>query len=96
MKKILRNTMLMLPVTMIAAEAQPTPTEPTTFRIPRIETASTGYKLDGKLTDKVWEKAAMIQKFDHVSFNGKMSNKPVKSKTTVKMFSLPKQLIAEM
>ena len=78
--------MLMLPVTMIAAEAQPTPTEPTTFRIPRIETASTGYKLDGKLTDKVWEKAAMIQKFDHVSFNGKMSNKPVKSKTTVKMF----------
>ncbi len=85
MKNKLRNTLLALPVAMLAAET-PAAAPADTFIIPRIETASTGYKLDGSLNDKVWQNAAIIPNFTHVRFGEKISDKTISSKTTVKMF----------
>lgn len=57
------------------------------FTIPRVETASTGYKLDGKLNDKVWAKAAVIPEFTSIKFKDKSIAKgPIKNKTSVKLF----------
>ena len=53
-------------VLMAAAAEEPN------FIIPRVETASTGWKLDGKLDDKVWKKAADISDFKPAKLKNKL------------------------
>jgi len=80
MKKTLFSTLLGVSLAALAVESD-------TFAIPRIETASTGYKLDGQLTDKVWENAALIENFVSIRFNDKaVSAETIKNQTSVKMF----------
>ena len=84
MKKALRNVLLGVSIAAIAAEAE---AQSHNFVIPRVETASSGYELDGKLTDKVWEKAALISDFVPAGFSGKTPPaSPVKNRTSVKVF----------
>lgn len=72
---------LILPLAAMAAE----PVIPEKdFTIPRIEHGSSEFKLDGKLNDKVWEKAASIDGFSHVG--KKSSGKAVINQTSVKVF----------
>ena len=61
MKKKLLSLLAGVSVCSFAAEMAPS------FTIPRVETASTGYRLDGKLNDKVWGKAAEIPEFVSIS-----------------------------
>ncbi len=84
MKKTLRNVLLGVSIAAIAAKAE---AQSLNFVIPRVETASSTYKLDGKLTDKVWEKAALIRDFVPAGFSGKAPPaSPVKNRTSVKVF----------
>lgn len=83
MKKALPSVLLCLSLAAFAA-AQGTAGK--SFVIPRVETASTGYKLDGLLNDKVWEKAALIPDFTATAFSGKTPSKTVVNQTSVKIF----------
>ena len=81
MKKKLLSLLAVVSVCSFAAEMAPS------FTIPRIETASTGYRLDGKLNDKVWGKAAEIPEFVSINSNGKpVISGNIKNKTSVKIF----------
>lgn len=81
MKKKLLSLLAGVSVCSFAAEMAPS------FTIPRIETASTGYRLDGKLNDKVWGKAAEIPEFVSINSNGKpVISGNIKNKTSVKIF----------
>ena len=83
MKKALPSALLCLSLAAFAAAQE---TAGKSFVIPRVETASTWYKLDGLLNDKVWEKADLIPDFTAATFSGKTPSKTVMNQTSVKIF----------